>query len=425
MPSNWLARPTAGRVRFGRCESRVRRALLLGAVLLSVSPVASAEEPQSQDEVRIGLVLDMSGIYADTNGPGSVTAANMAIADFGGRVLGKPVKLLVADHQNKADVASNIAREWFDAEHVDAIMDVVGSAPALAVISQATIRNKIVVLNGAGALRITNEACTPTSINWTWDTYALSRGTARAIVKQGYKSWFFVTADYSFGHDLESGASEVIKATGGEVLGAVRAPINNADFSSFLLQAQASHAQVIGLANAGADTINSIKQAAEFGLASSGQRIAGLLVFITDVHSLGLQAAHGMLITSAFYWDRNDETRAWSQRFYAQHNSMPTMGQAGAYSATMHYLKAVQDAGTTETKAVLAKMRDTPVNDMFAKNGRIRADGRMVHDMYLFEVKSPAESRKPWDYYKLVSVIPADEAFQPLAESKCPLVKGE
>jgi branched-chain amino acid transport system substrate-binding protein len=416
----------AARIAFGG-GSKIRRHLvwLLGAAVLLALPTASAEEQKSQDEIKIGLVLDMSGIYADTNGPGSVAAVKMAIADFGGNVLGKPIKLVVADHQNKADVASNIAREWFDAQHVDAIMDVVGSAPALAVISQATSRNKIVVLNGAGALRITNEACTPTSINWTWDTYALSRGTARAIVKQGYKSWFFVTADYSFGHDLENGAAEVVKANGGEVLGTVRAPINSADFSSFLLQAQSSRAQVIGLANAGADTINSIKQAAEFGLVQGGQKIAGLLVFISDVHSLGLQAAQGMLITSAFYWDRNDETRAWSQRFYKERNSMPTMGQAGAYSATLHYLKAVQAAGTSETKAVLDKMRDTPVNDMFAKNGRIRADGRMVHDMYLFEVKRPAESQKPWDYYKLVSVIPSDEAFQPLAESKCPLVKDK
>jgi branched-chain amino acid transport system substrate-binding protein len=302
-------------------------------------------------------------------------------------------------------------------------MDVAASATALAAIEVAKAKNKIVVLNGPGATRITNEACTPISIHYTYDNYALSHGAGAATVKAGYDTWFFLTADYTFGHDLEQVTADVVRAEGGRVLGSVRVPINTLDFSSALLQAQASKAKVIGLANAGADTSNSIKQAGEFGIARGGQKLAGLLVFINDINALGLEVAQGMLLTNAFYWDRNEESRAWSQRYFQRMNKMPNMTQAGIYSATMHYLKAVEAAGTDETQAVMERMRSTPINDFFAKNGKIREDGRMVHDMYLYEVKKPAESKGTWDYYKLVTTIPADRAFQPLSESKCPLVK--
>jgi branched-chain amino acid transport system substrate-binding protein len=338
-------------------------------------------------------------------------------------VLGKPIEVVAADHQNKPDIASATAREWFDAQHVDALMDVAASATALAAIEVAKTKNKIVVLNGPGAARITNEACTPVSIHYTYDNYALSHGTGAAMVKAGYDTWFFLTADYAFGHDLEQITTGVVKASGGQVLGSVKVPINTSDFSSALLQAQSSKAKVIGLANAGADTTNSIKQAAEFGVVQGGQKLAGLLVFINDINSLGLQTAQGMLLTNAFYWDRDEESRAWAQRYFQRMSKMPNMAQAGIYSATTHYLKAVQAAGTDDTQAVMEKMRSMPINDFFAKNGKIREDGRMVHDMYLYEVKKPAESKGPWDYYKLVATIPADQAFQPLSESKCPLVK--
>jgi branched-chain amino acid transport system substrate-binding protein len=398
-----------------------------GALLLAFAFAAPAQE-NSKDKisdgvVKIGLIEDMSSIYADITGIGAVTAAKMAVEDFGGKVLGMPVEVVSADHQNKADIASATAREWFDNQHVDALMDVAASATALAAVDVAKTKNKIVILNGPGAARITNEACTPVSIHYTYDNYALAHGTGGAMVKAGYDTWFFITADYAFGHDLEGVTTNVIKASGGAVLGGVRVPINTADFSSALLQAQSSKAKVVGLANAGADTQNSIKQAAEFGIVRGGQKMAGLLVFIIDVNSLGLDVAQGMLLTTAFYWDRNEESRAWAKRYFARMNRMPNMTQAGIYSATTHYLQAVAAAGTDETRAVMEKMRATPVNDFFVKNGTIREDGRMVHDMYLYEVKKPAESKGAWDYYKLVAEIPADYAFLPLAESKCPLVK--
>jgi branched-chain amino acid transport system substrate-binding protein len=347
----------------------------------------------------------------------------MAVEDFGGKVLGKPIEVVFADHQNKADIASATAREWFDSGRVDALMDVAASATALAAVDVAKEKNKIVMLNGPGAARITNEACTPVSVHYTYDNYALSHGTGSAMVKAGYDSWFFITADYAFGHDLEQNTAAVVKASGGRVLGEVRVPINTSDFSSALLQAQASKAKAVGLANAGADTTNAIKQAAEFGLVRGGQKLAGLLIFINDVNTLGLPTAQGMLLTNAFYWDRNDESRAWSRRYFQRMNRMPNMVQAGIYSATTHYLAAVAAAGTDDTNAVMEKMRATPINDFFAKDGKIRTDGRMVHDMYLYEVKKPDESKEPWDYYKLVATIPADQAFLPLSESKCPLVK--
>jgi len=404
----------------------MRRAVVVatGAALLFAGAfVAQAQDKISDGVVKIGLIEDMSSIYADITGVGAVTAAKMAVEDFGGKVLGKPIEVVSADHQNKADIASAIARDWFDNQHVDALMDVAASATALAAIEVAKSKNKIVVLNGPGAARITNEACTPVSVHYTYDNYALSHGTGAAMVKEGYDTWFFITADYAFGRDLEQNTAAVVKTSGGQVLGSVRVPINTSDFSSALLQAQSSKAKVIGLANAGADTTNAIKQAAEFGIVRGGQKLAGLLVFINDVNTLGLKTAQGMLLTNAFYWDRNDESRAWAQRYFQRMNRMPNMTQAGIYSATMHYLKAVAAAGTDETQAVMDKMRATPINDFFAKDGRIRADGRMVHDMYLYEVKKPEESKGAWDYYKLVATIPAEQAFLPLAESKCPLVK--
>ena len=392
------------------------------ALLLACALAAQAQEKVSDGVVKIGMLEDMASIYADITGIGAVTAAKMAVEDFGGKVLGKSIEVVAADHQNKSDIASATAREWFDIQHVDALMDVAASATALAAIEVAKAKNKIVVLNGPGATRITNEACTPISIHYTYDNYALSHGTGAATVKAGYDTWFFLTADYTFGHDLEQVTADVVRAGGGRVLGSV-VPINPLDFSSALLQAQASKAKVIGLANAGADTSNSIKQAGEFGIVRGGQKLAGLLVFINDINALGLETAQGMLLTNAFYWDRNEESRAWSQRYFQRMSKMPNMTQAGIYSATMHYLKAVEAAGTDETQAVMERMRSTPINDFFAKNGKIREDGRMVHDMYLYEVKKPAESKGTWDYYKLVATIPADQAFQPLSESKCPLVR--
>jgi branched-chain amino acid transport system substrate-binding protein len=406
----------------------MKRCLVIAtaAVFLSVALSDAKSEDQikiSDGVVKIGMIEDMSSIYADITGVGAVTAAKMAVEDFGGTVLGMPIVVVSADHQNKADIAAATAREWFENQHVDALMDVAASATALAAIDVAKTKNKIVVLNGPGAARITNEACTPISIHYTYDNYALAHGTGGAMVKAGYDTWFFVAADYAFGHDLEQVTTAVIKANGGRVLGGIRVPINTSDFSSALLQAQSSKASVVGLANAGADTQNSIKQAAEFGIVRGGQKLAGLLVFINDVNSLGLDVAQGMLLTTAFYWDRNDMSRAWAERYYQRMNRMPNMTQAGIYSSTTHYLKAVAAAGTDETNAVMNKMRTTPINDFFAQNGTIREDGRMVHDMYLYEVKRPAESKRAWDYYKPIAEIPGEQAFLPLAESKCPLVK--
>jgi branched-chain amino acid transport system substrate-binding protein len=403
---------------------RTRPTVALAALAaLAAAPVfAQSGDKVSDGVVKIGLLLDMSSLYADITGAGSEAAARMAVEDFGGKVLGKPVEVIVADHLNKADIAAAKAREWFDTAQVDALMDVAASATALAVQELAKERNKIAVYNGPGSTRLTNDACGKQSIHWAYDNYALAQVAGAAAVKQGGKNWFFLTADYAFGHDLQKQAAAVVTASGGKVLGEARHPINTPDFSSFLLQAQASKADVVGLANAGGDAINAIKQAAEFGLTKK-QKLAGLLVYVTDVKSLGLEVAQGLLLTEAFYWDLNDETRKWSNRFFERMKKMPTMSQAGVYSATTHYLKAVQAVGTDATDAVIAKMKETPVDDFFARNGKVRADGRMVHDMYLFEVKKPSESKGPFDLYKLVSTVPGDQAFQPLAESKCPLVK--
>ncbi len=377
----------------------------------------------SDDVVRIGLLLDMSGPYADITGKGSETAALMAAEDFGGKVLGKPIEVIVTDHLNKPDVAAEKAREWFDTGKVDALMDVVGSSSALAVQEIARARHKVVMLNAPASPQLINQACAPNSVLYTYTTYAIAHTVGEAAVKQGGSSWFFITADYAFGVALEQDTSAVVKAAGGRVLGSVRHPLNTSDFSSFLLQAQASGAKVIGLANAGSDMINTVKQAAEFGIDKGGQNLAGLVVLIADIHSLGLATAKGMVLSESFYWDLDENTRAWSKRFFERIGRMPTMLQAGVYSSTMYYLKAIEAAGTDDGDAAAQAMRSMPVNDFFAHNGHIREDGLMVHDMYLFQVKSPAESTGPWDYYKLLATIPGDQAFPPLAGSQCPLVK--
>src|SRR6185369_10183327 len=407
-------------------KKRILTAAIVAAFATASAGVQGQTKPApgkfSDGVIRIGLLLDMASLYADITGEGSVTAARMAVEDFGGKVHGVPVEVIFADHQNKADVAGAKAREWFDTQKVDIIADVAASATALAALEVAKQKNRIIMFSGPATNRLTNENCTPVSVHYTYDTYALAAGTGRGVLKTGGDTWFFLTADYAFGHSLEKDVSDVVRAGGGKILGSVRHPLNAQDFSSFLLQTQNSKAKIIGLANAGGDTINAIKAANEFGITKT-QSLAGLLVFINDIHSLTLSTTQGMLLTEAYYWDMNDETRKWARRFFEKMKKMPNMVQAGLYSSVMHYLKAVQAAGTDETGAVMAKMKSTPVNDFFAKNGRIRADGRMVKEMYLFEVKKPSESKYPWDYYKLKATIPADEAFLPLSKSSCPLVK--
>ncbi len=397
--------------------------VLIISVVCAFGGAASAQV--SDEVVRLGVLDDMSGLYADIQGPGDVVAVKMAVDDFGGTVLGKPIEVLSGDLQNKADVGSAIARRWFDVEKVDAILGLGNSAVALAVQGIAQEKNKITITTSAGSTALTGKACSPNGIHWVYDTYALAKGTATAIMKQGGNdSWYFITADYAFGHALEADTAEVVKRNNGTVVGSVRAPINSSDFSSFILQAQASKAKVIGLANAGTDTVNAIKTAAEFGIVSGGQKLAGLLVLLTDIHSIGLRSAQGLLFTEAYYWDQNDETRAFAARFAAKHGGKPpTMFQAGIYSAAMHYLKAVKEAGTDEAHAVMAKMKSIPVNDFMTKNGSIREDGRMMRDMYLLQAKKPSESKGEWDLMNVVATIPADEAFRPLSESECPLVK--
>jgi len=392
------------------------------AALLAFGTTASAEI--SGDVVKIGVLNDMSSLYADISGPGSVEAARMAIADFGGAVNGKKIELISADHQNKPDIGSAIVTQWFDNDGVDVIVDVPTSSVALAVQEVARNKGKVFLISGAAASDLTGKACSPTSVHWTYDTVALANGTGSAVVKAGGDTWFFITADYAFGHALERDTAKVVEDSGGKVLGKVRAPLNTPDFSSFLLQAQSSKAKIIGLANAGGDTINSIKQAAEFGIVEGGQKLAGLLVFITDINSLGLQTANGLQLTEAFYWDQNDGTRAWSKRFMDKMKREPTMVQAGVYGAIMHYLAAIKATGSDDGLTVVKQMKATPVNDFMTKNGKIREDGTLVRDMYLFEVKKPSESKGPWDYYKQIAVIPGEEAFKLPGPNQCPLVKG-
>ena len=391
------------------------------AALLGLAGTAPAQTPET---VKIGVLADMSSLYADLGGPGSTVAAQMAVDDFGGTVLGKKIEVVSADHQNKPDVGSSIARQWFESQGVSMITDLTTSSVALAVQEVARGDNKVVLVSGAASSDLTGKACAPTSVHWTYDTVALANGTGAAVVKAGGDTWFFITADYAFGHALERDTTAVVQANGGKVLGAVNVPLNNADFSSFLLQAQASKAKIVGLANAGGDTINSIKQAAEFGLVAGGQKLAGLLVFVTDVHSLGLQTAQGLQLTESFYWDQDDQTRAWSKKFFAKTNKQPTMVQAGVYSATTHYLEAVKAAGTLDAPAVMKELKSKPINDFMIRNGHIQEDGSLVHDMYLFEVKKPSESKGEWDLYKLIATIPGDQAYKRPHGNECPAVKG-
>lgn len=401
--------------------SRYAAMLLAGLASAAVMPVA-AQAQISGDRVKIGVLNDMSSIYADSTGPGSLVAAEMAVKDFGGTVAGKPIEVVSGDHQNKPDIGASIARRWFDQDGVDVIVDVPTSSVALAVQQIARDKNRVLLISGGGSSDLTGPACSPVGIHWTYDTYALSHVAAQAMVKRGGDTWAFITADYAFGQALQRDAAAEVKKMGGTVLGDVRAPLGGSDFSSFLLQVQATKAKVIGLANAGADTQNVIKQAGEFGLVAGGQKLVALLINIDDVHSLGAEAAQGLLLATPFYWDMNDETRAFSKRFYESRKMMPTMHQAGVYSAVSHYLKAIQAAGTDEAKAVVAKMKATPIHDFFAQDGYIREDGRMVHEMYLMQVKTPAESKGEWDLYKQLAKIPGDEAFRPMSEGGCPFV---
>jgi branched-chain amino acid transport system substrate-binding protein len=399
---------------------RLKNALIIAALLSLTAGTAAAEDIP----IKIGVLNDRSGVYADLAGEGSVIAAKMAVEDFGADAKGFKVDILSADHQNKPDIASNISRQWIDQDGVDVIADVPTSSAALAVNEVVREKNKIFLVSGAASSDLTGAKCSPNTVHWTYDTWALAHGTGKAMVEQGGKKWFFITADYAFGQALERDTTAVIKAAGGEVVGSVKHPFPGQDFSSFLLQAQSSGAQVIGLANAGGDTINSIKQAAEFGITQGGQKLAGLLIFISDVHALGLQTAQGLVLTEAFYWDKDDGTRAFAKRFAERSGGkMPTMVHAGVYASVLHYLKAVDAAKSKDPKLVMAKMKEMPTYDPLFGKGKIRPDGRHVHDMYLFEVKKPEESKGPWDYYKTLATIPADQAFRPLDQGGCPLVK--
>jgi branched-chain amino acid transport system substrate-binding protein len=400
----------------------VRRQLWLVAALTAVCLYTSSARAQISDNVvRIGVLNDQSGLYADAGGPGTVTAARMAVEDAGGGVLGKPVEVVFADHQNKSDVGAAIARQWFDTGGVDMAIGFDNSAVALAVEQLAADRDRIAIAGAVGSTAFTGKNCTPTEASWIYDSYALTTSLAKAMVAEGQDTWFFITVDYTFGQSLEADATAAVKAAGGKVLGSVRHPLGTSDFGSYLLQAQASGAKVVAFANGGGDMVTAIKQANEFGLTKS-QTMAALLVTISDVHSMQLQAAQGLKFVTAFYWDRNDETRAWSKRFFDRQGSMPTMAQASAYSAVRHYLAAIAAAGRDEAKAVMAKMREMPVNDFYAHDGHLREDGRLVHDMYFEQVKTPAESKGPWDYDNILATIPGDQAFRPMAEAGCPLV---
>jgi len=377
---------------------------------------------QSSPTIKIGVLADMSGLYSDLSGIGSVVATQLAVEDFGGTVLGRKIEVVSADHQNKPDIGSNIARQWFDQQGVNAIVDVPVSSIAFAVQQIARERNRVLLISSSGSSDLTGKSCSPTSVHWTYDTYALAQTAGKAMIREGGDTWFFITADYAFGHALERDTSAIIKANGGQVLGFVRHPQDTPDLSSFLLKAQASTAKVIGLANAGGDTINSIKQANEFGILGGGRRIIGLLTYISDVHGMGLKDAKGLILASAFYWDLTNETRAWTKRFMERSNKIPTMANAGDYGATLHYLKAMKEAGTDEAQAVVRKMKEIPVNDFFTKNGIVREDGRVIRNMYLFQVKSPEESKYAYDYYKLLDTIPGERAFRPLSEGGCPML---
>jgi branched-chain amino acid transport system substrate-binding protein len=404
----------------------MKRTLSSTLVAAALSAFAGAAGAQVSDGVvKIGVMNDMSGLYADIAGPGSVVAAKMAVEDFQKTSkAGLKVEIVSADHQNKADVGSSIARQWYDTDKVDVIVDVPTSSVALAVNQVTRDKGKAFLVSGAATADLTGKACSPNTIHWTYDTWMLANGTGKAVVKTGGDTWYFLTSDYAFGHALERDTEAVVVKNGGKVLGKVRHPLNTQDFSSFLLQAQASKAKIIGLANAGGDTINSIKQASEFGIVKGGQNLAGLLVFLTDVHALGLDKAQGLMVTTTFYWDRNDQSRDWSKRFMAQHGGKaPSMVQAGVYSAVLHYLKAVEAGKTDDGTKIIAKMKEMPTDDPLFGKGSIRADGRKLHDAYLVEVKKPSESKGTYDYYKIRATIPANEAFRPVADGGCPLAK--
>jgi len=403
--------------------SRWRGWVHQGFLVLAITAAFGASAGHAADPVRIGVLTDMSGVTADITGRGSVEAARMAVEDFGGSVNGRPIEVFFADHQHKPDIGSAIAAKWFSSDGVNVIVDVPNSAVALAVQRVAREQNKILMVSGAGTTALTQEQCSPNGIHWTYDTYGLAHGTAAAVVEDGGKSWFLLGADYAFGKQLGQDVSDVVKAKGGTVLGAVWHPLDAKDFSSFLLTAQSSRAQVVALANAGGDTTNAIKQAAEFGLTRSGQRIAAMILLVNDVKSLGLDAAQGIYLTTAFYHDRDEASRAWSKRFFARVGSMPSMLQAGVYGSVGHYLKAAQAAGMQDTGAVLAKIHELPVNDMMTHEGRVREDGHVLREMVLARVKAPAESKDPWDLFSIVRTIPADDVVWPLSESRCPLVK--
>ncbi|MCP8940751.1 ABC transporter substrate-binding protein [Alsobacter sp. SYSU M60028] len=394
----WLARTTA-----------------VAALALGASQALAA------DGVKIGVLNDQSGVYADYGGKWSVEAARMAVEDFGGSVLGQKIEIVSADHQNKPDIGSNIARQWYDVDGVDMITELTTSSVALAVHELSKEKKKIDIVVGAATSRLTGDACQPYGFHWAFDTRALAVGTGGALTKAGGNTWFFLTADYAFGYQLEEDTTKLVKEEGGKVLGSVRHPLNNNDFSSFLLQAQASQAKVVGLANAGLDTTNSVKQASEFGITAGGQKLAGLLMTLAEVHGLGLKASQGLVLTEGYYWDLDDKSREFGERFFKRTQRMPSMIHAGTYSAVLSYLKAVKAAGSKDTEKVAAKLKELPVDDVFGRGGKVLANGRMVHDMYLFEVKKPEDSKKPWDYYKLLATIPGDKAFFSLAESGCPI----
>ena len=395
-------------------------ALLLGtAIALSVGGVASADDKV----VKIGVLSDQSGLYADLAGPGSTLAAQMAIEDSGLKAKGWTIDLVSGDHQNKPDIGTTIARQWFDVDKVDTIVDVPNSGVALAVNNVVKEKNGVYINSGAATSDLTNAQCTPNTVHWTYDTYMLAHATGQALVKAGGDTWFFLTADYAFGQQLEKDATRFINEMGGKVLGGVKHPTNTADFSSFALQAQSSKADVVAFANAGQDTDNSIKQSGEFGLVQGGQKLVGLLMFDTDVHAIGLNAAQGTYMTTASYWNMDEKTRAWSKKFFARTNVMPTMIQTGVYGSVLHYLKGIQAAGTDDPQKVMAKMRELPIEDTFVHGGRLREDGRVIRDMYLAKVKKPSESKKPWDYLDIIKTVKGEDAFRPVSESKCPLLK--
>ena len=401
---------------------RIKKIGLALAGLMSVSVAAHAQV--SDDAVKIAVLTDHSGVFAYLTGKLSVAAAQMAVDDFGGKVLGKPVSVVTADHQNKADIAAALTRKWFDAEGVDAITDVAGSAVALAAQEIARSRNKTLLVSGAATMELTGKACSETTTQWSYDTYALAKGTASEVTKQGGNTWYILASDYAFGHSLQRDATHFVEQSGGKVVGSLRFPFATPDFSSFLLQAQASQAKVIGLATSGADLLNAVKQAREFGIVQAGQSLASLLIYINDIEGLGLDVAQGLTLTTSFYWDTNEETRAWSKRFMERSDGvLPNLITAGTYASVLHYLKAIEAAGTDEGKAVAAKMRATRVNDFYNKDVEIRSDGRVMHKMYVMKVKSPAESKTRGDFYRVLAETPGDQSFRPLSESPCPLVQ--